>query len=304
MLTVDAIDRSKYSGKKMSIDEIVAEAGDLAALPQVILKLIDLTADPKVSAADVEKVIQTDQGTTARVLTLANSSYYGLPRRISSVKDAVVFLGFKSVRSLAMQVTAFNMFLGKSDEASLARRDLWRHSLYTGLCSRVICKWLRPEDAKIVDSEEAFTASLLHDMGKMALESAMPEQHTNAIAAAAASGLRFHQIEQNYFPYNHSIVGSVMAERWSLPESLCDTVLNHHHPLDAQVNPSLTAVVALANEISQGLHNPVASSDAEATEEESVNEAATILKFSPEVIRGLNDACKLEMDKGIALSSS
>jgi HD-like signal output (HDOD) protein len=284
-------------GSSPSIDDIVFEAGDLAALPQVILKLIDLTADPKVSAADVERVIQMDQGTTARVLTLANSSYYGLPRRISSVRDAVVFLGFKSVRSLAMQVTAFNMFLGKSDDASLARRNLWRHSLYAGLCTKVICKWLRPNEAKLVDAEEAFTAALL--------ERAMPDKYARALAAAQESGLRFYQVERDFLPYSHAVIGSAMAERWSLPDSLCDTILNHHTPMDSQANPNLTAVVALANDISQGLNAPASKGEDEDDYEEvrSDIDAAAILRFTPETLQAVNEACKIEMEKGSALSS-
>lgn len=284
-----------------SIEEILVESGELAALPQVILKLIDLTADPKVCAADVERVIQTDQAVTARVLTLANSSYYGLPRRISSVREAVVFLGFKSVRSLAMAVTAFNMFLGKSDNASLTRRDLWKHSLNTALCTRVIYKSLKPTEASKVDPDEAFTAALLHDMGKMALETALPQQFESAIQAARKSGFRMHEIECDFLPFSHAVIGSAMADRWSLPESLCDTVLNHHTPLDSQVSAEATAVVALADEIAQGLFDNVSlPEDKEGPE--AVSDAATILKFSSEEITAINDACKIEIEKGVALS--
>jgi putative nucleotidyltransferase with HDIG domain len=284
-----------------TLDEVVAEAGDLAALPQVILKLIDLTADPKVSALDVEKVIQIDQGTTARVLTLANSSYYGLPRRISSVRDAVVFLGFKAVRNLAMQVTAFNMFLGKSDSASIAKRNLWKHSLNTALATKVICKRLRPGDAKLVEAEDAFTAALLHDMGKMALLTAYPKNYTAALMITEKSNLTFYNVERDFLPFTHSVVGNAMAQQWSLPDGLCDTILNHHTPLDAQVSLPLTAVVALADEIANGRHERQ-SAQVVLDDEENQCDAATILGFEPSTLQILNDACKLEIEKGLALS--
>ena len=98
----------------MSLEDILSGDNDLAALPQVVMRVIDLTADPKATPADLERVIGSDQALAARLLTLANSSYYGLPRRISSLREAVVFLGFKTLRNMAMTITTFNLFLGRS----------------------------------------------------------------------------------------------------------------------------------------------------------------------------------------------
>jgi putative nucleotidyltransferase with HDIG domain len=284
-----------------SIDEILFEAGELAALPQVILKLIDLTADPKVSATDVERVIQSDQGTTARVLTLANSSYYGLPRRISSVREAVVFLGFKTVRSLAMTVSAFNMFLGRSDQASLTRRDLWRHSLNTALCTKIVCSKLTKHDSNLVESQEAFTAGLLHDVGKMALDIAMSKQYAAALSEAKKANKRFHEVEADFLPYTHSLIGKTMADRWSLPEVLCDAILNHHSPMAAQVNPHMAAVIGMANEIAHGVSELTPIGDV--VQPSVLDDAAAILSFSPQILDEVNASCLVEMEKGLSLNS-
>jgi len=288
---------------KLTIEEIAFEAGELPVLPQVILKLVELTNNPKVRPETVEHMIETDQGATARVLTLANSPYYGLPRRISCVREAVVILGYKSVNNLASQITVFNTFLGKGDSVSLARRDLWKHSLYTGQCSKIICTWLNSNDQLIVDPEEAFTAALLHDMGKLALLSVLPEDYAAAQIASRTSGMRFHDTERDFLPYTHAVVGNAMAERWSLPDTLCDAVLNHHSPLDSQTKPELVAVVTLADEIALGLHESTAPRAALETASECVTDAAAILQFSPNVLRGITNACRLEMSKGISLSS-
>jgi putative nucleotidyltransferase with HDIG domain len=300
LMTDELVETPHYT---TTLDELLFDAGELAALPQVILKLIDLTADPKVSAADVERVIQTDQGTTARVLTLANSSYYGLPRRISSVKEAVVFLGFKTVRNLAMTVSSFNMFLGRSDDASLSRRNLWRHSLNTALCTRVVCSKLSKGDAVRVDTQDAFTAGLLHDIGKMALDSALPKQYVAAQAEAARTGQRLYHVETLFLPYTHAVIGSAMADRWSLPDLLCDSILNHHTPMDSQVNSHLAAVVALANEISQGFTELTVEVEGEEPVQSSFDDAATVLGFTAEAVRTISEACKSEMEKGLALNA-
>ena len=287
---------------QIKLAEIVDRAGELAALPQVVMRLIDLTSDPKASASDVERVIQSDQAVAARVLTLANSSYYGLPRRVSSIREAVVFLGFKSVRNLAMTVTAFNMFLGKSDDASLARRDLWRHSLNTALCTRVICGWLHSTDAKNVSAEEAFTGGLLHDIGKMGLDIALPKEYSEAVKEAHRAGLRLHEVEMEFLPYSHALVGSALATQWNLPPLLCDALEYHHSPMDSQVNPHLVSVVSLADEIAETLHEQVLTNQENVTPQIE-SQGADVLRFSQDTLHGIFVACRLEMEKGLALKA-
>ena len=120
------------------LEQILDGADDLPALPQVVMRVLDLTVDPKATTADLERIIGMDQALAARILELANSSYYGLPRRISTLREAVVFLGAKTLRNQAATITAFNSFLGRSDTPALARRALWRHSVDTAQCARVI----------------------------------------------------------------------------------------------------------------------------------------------------------------------
>jgi putative nucleotidyltransferase with HDIG domain len=294
-------ERNVQRCEHLTIDEITFEAGDLPILPQVALKMIDLTSDPKVSPQLIEKVIEMDQGATARVLTYANSSTYGLPRRICSVREAVLMLGYKSVNTLVSHDTNFNNFLGKGDRLSLIRRNLWKHSLYSGICCSVICRWLSSTDAWVVDPEEAFAAAILHDMGKMALLNVLPDEYIAAQSIAEESGLRFHEVEHDHLPYSHAVIGNAMGERWMLPDTLCDCILNHHSPLDAQTVPQLAAVVALADETSQGLAVLSLEADDGQSHSECVRDAIAILGFSPDVLSGIITACKLEMDKGINL---
>jgi len=128
------------TAEPFTLEQILADAGEMAALPQVVLRVIELSSDPGASASDLERVIATDPALAARILTLANSAYFGMPRRLSSLREAVVFLGFKSVRTLAMAVTTFAMFMGKSDADALVRRAVWRHSLDTAQCARTLAE--------------------------------------------------------------------------------------------------------------------------------------------------------------------
>lgn len=289
----------------VTIEQLIAEAEDLAALPQVVMQVIDLTMDPKATAADVEKIVGTDQALAGRILALANSSYYGLPRRISSLREAVVFLGFKAIRNLAMAITTFNLFLGKSDSASLARRGLWRHSMDTAQCARIVASHLHPSDREAFGTDEAYTCGLLHDIGKLALDKSRPALFTSIAETARAHGVRFHDIEEKALPWTHSQLGMALAARWNLPAHVCETIGFHHTPLAAQLNPHLTAAVSLANEIAHFLEDgSSAGPEVEAARWEKTLEysrhALIPLRLTPEKAQRAAAACRAEVDKGLS----
>lgn len=295
-------------GSPWTIEAIVEAAGELAALPQVVMRLIDMTNSANATATDIERVIQNDQAIAARVLALSNSSYYGLPRRISSIKEAVVFLGFKAVRNLAMAVTAFNMFLGKSDALSLARRDLWRHSLNTALCTKIVCCHLPPQGPGLaVNVDEAFAGGLLHDIGKMALDIAMPERYADAVHLVEVSGLRLHDLEQSVLPFKHAEIGGALGVKWNLPPSLCEVLACHHTPQKAELNPRLVAVVALADDICGHLARTCTAAPEDpdaAPKPPDVSKAALdIVQLSPEKVPLMIAACQMELEKGLALGA-
>lgn len=284
-----------------TVEQLVADAGDLAALPQVVMRVVDLTLDPKATAADLERVLGTDQAMAAKILTLANSSYYGLPRRISSLREAVVFLGFKSVRNLAMAITTFNLFLGKADNLSLVRRALWRHSLDTAQCARVAAGRLHPADREAFAADEAFTGGLLHDIGKMLLDRQLPDVFRCIVEEAAARGVPFREVECEFLPFDHGQAGEALALKWNLPPSLCQTVACHHAPHAAEVNPKLTATVSLANDLAH-FSEPVGADGPPHTLEslaEQTVDALAVLNLTVAALPGMAAACRVELDKGL-----
>jgi len=242
--------------KVNSAAELVAMAQELAALPQVVMKVIDLTNNPRSTAADLEKVIGTDQGFAAKVLTLANSAYYGLPRRVSSIREAVMFLGFKTVRSIAMTITSFNMFLGKSDSISLAKREIWRHSLNTAVISKSLATLIRE-----VIPEEAFVAGLLHDIGKTLLDQYVHEDFLSIMEYIKEHQVTFIEVERQLMPFDHAQVGREVVIRWNLPLILAEAIGFHHEPIRAVLNPSLTATVSMANLLAHSLSRQPLQSD-------------------------------------------
>ena len=293
-----------------TVRDLISRAGDLAALPQVVLQVITLTGRANdVSTTEIERVIASDPALTARLLTLANSSYYGLPRRISTLREAIVFLGFKSVRNLATAITAFNLFLGKSDESSLLRRDLWKHALNAGLCGKLIASAV--PNAGI--SGEVFTAALLHDIGKTLMQQQMPDPFRQAMQAASARGLYFHDVEAEFFGFTHAEAGALLATRWNLPPILVEAIGYHHQPGAAQSDPKTCAAVALASDFANAFGGPPASTaGSEPSEAAAVVEAPrptlnrdalVLLDLKADALYRLSAACAAELRAGSALTA-
>jgi putative nucleotidyltransferase with HDIG domain len=289
------------------LEQILDGAADLAALPQVVMRVMDLTNDPKATAADLEKIIALDQALAAKILTLANSSYYGLPRRVSTLREAVVFLGFKTLRNMAMTITTFNLFLGRSDTPALARRALWRHSVDTAQCARVVTGLLPPTMQEAIGIDQAYTCGLLHDVGKMALDRSRHALFVSITQIAHAHQVRFSVIEAEVLPFGHGQIGASLATRWNLPPMLCEAIAYHHTPRAAELNPKLTATICLANEMAHYLADEAAEEregeeNAEAWDQlhQSCLEAALPLRVSEESLRAITRSCRTELAKGLS----
>ena len=284
------------------LEEILNGATDLAALPQVVMRVMDLTTDQKATATDLEKVIGMDQALAAKILTLANSSYYGLPRQVSTLREAVVFLGFKTVRNLAMGITTFNLFLGRSDAASLARRSVWRHSMDAAQCARVVTSLLHPSAQETVGMDQVYTCALLHDVGKIAMDRSRQALFIAIMELTRTRNVRYSVIENKVFPFSHGQIGAALAARWNYPPALCEAIAFHHTPRAAEINPKLTAAVCLANEIAHFLEDTPAAEEEEAAAALPVacHEAMFPLRVSEEGLRAMVRACRAEIDKGLS----
>jgi putative nucleotidyltransferase with HDIG domain len=287
-----------------TVGDILDRAGELAVLPHVLLHLMRMTNSPDASAIDLEEVILTDQAVAARVLALANSAYFGLPRKVYFVREAVVYLGFRTMRNLAMTVHAVNMFLGRSDALSLSRAHLWHHSLDVALTAKRTAEHLKRKGLAQVSSEMAFTAGLLHDIGKMVLDLAMPAEYLLAVRALAERGMHFVDVEGRMFPYSHSEVGAALGERWNLPEPLIDALAHHHDPEHAEVDQPLVAVVALGNELTGYLRHLVDGPEQiTAVAPALYGESTRLLGLKPDDLPELIVACQMELEQGMALHS-
>ncbi len=229
---------------KVTLESIVEAVNDMPALPHVVLKVMDLTEDPNSTAQDINAVLNQDQGMTAKVLKMANSAFYGFPRRIATVTDATLFLGFKTVRSIVMAASVSDILRQEIEGYALAPGELWRHSQCVAMAARHIAK-----KNKFGFVDVAYTAGLLHDIGKVILNSTLKESYHEVVQMVAEQNIPFMDAENEVLGFNHAIVGSKIAEKWNLPPELVEAIAYHHNPEKAEVNKNLTAMVHVADAI-------------------------------------------------------
>lgn len=226
------------------MDKLIARIGDIAVLPHVVYKVLELSATD-IAATELERAIVIDPGFSTRLLTLANSSFYGLPRRVTSIREAVTLLGFKQIRQLAMTVGFFDMFVGKNDRESLRRRTWWRHSIDTAVC----CKFLAQQTGAMAP-DEAYSCGLLHYIGKPLLDRFQPGGYEQ-VEALMATGAGCRASEQSVFGVDHVVVAYAAGKNWRLPDAILEGI-DYDRGDDEEV-PIASAVVAVGSAIAHSI---------------------------------------------------
>ncbi|MBI4773485.1 MAG: HDOD domain-containing protein [Deltaproteobacteria bacterium] len=223
---------------------IIQKIDSLPPFPQVAQKVVILLNDPEYSSNEVVRVIELDPSITAEILRMCNSAYFGLSRRVGSVKQAVSMLGKKKLIQLVMASSCLRYFKKDSEGYDLEGKELWRHSLACALTSQILQQRVdeRPE-------HDAFTAGLLHDMGKLVLSEFVRAEIETILRLANDENYSFLEAEKKVLGMDHAELGARIAERWNFPDGICMAIRYHHTPQQAPPADSLTPVTYLANVI-------------------------------------------------------
>lgn len=232
-------------GNPEKLQQLVQTVRDLPALPEVVVRVMRLAEDPRSDAQSIARVIATDQAMAARVLKLANSAFYGLPRRVSTLSEAVVILGFRTIKNLAIAASTFELLNREIAGYWLQRGELWRHSLACAIGAQLIAQRVH-----LPVTEEAFVAGLLHDIGKVAINLFVREQFDQIMQCALRDRIPFVEAEQAVLGFNHATAGALIAEKWNLPPSLVSVIRYHHLPSRTPEPDILVSVVHLADILS------------------------------------------------------
>lgn len=233
-----------------SVQDLVAGTLELASLPQVVIRTIDLINDPDTSAAAIGQVLSEDPGLTARLLKIVNSPFYGFPSRIDTVSRAITVIGTLELLDLILTTSVVKAFRGIPTDL-VDMDSFWEHSLYTGLVARVLAGRIRAPN-----TERYFVAGLLHDIGSLAMYRQIPDSVAALLRRANSELTPLHALEQETLGFDHGELGAELMRAWRLPDSLVEAIRFHHTPQQASRHRLETAIVHLADVITCSVREP------------------------------------------------
>lgn len=229
------------------IERRVRSLAKLSTLPFVATSVMELVDNPRTSAAQIGELISTDQVLTARILKLANSAYYGFPRKISTLNLAIVVLGFNALRDLVLSISLIDRFLVKGEEL-IDLKQFWRHVLVVGRCAKLLARIL-----KYPVVGEVFVAGLLHDIGYLVMIQEFPEEFHQVYEYAQLNGMAYNKAEERELGFTHGNLGAWLAEAWNLPQKLVQAIKHHHDPSKSLSNQELVNLIHITDLIAYSI---------------------------------------------------
>jgi HD-like signal output (HDOD) protein/CheY-like chemotaxis protein len=211
--------------QKDSIKSMVSRVDSLPSLPSLYVEIMKELQSDDSSIRKIGDIISSDLAMTAKILQLVNSSYFSLPRHISSPEQAVFLLGLDTIKSLVLSIQVFSQFkLKKMPEDYLSR--LWNHSMVTAASAKKIATQERQEQVLI---DNSFMAGLLHDSGKLVMASCFSDQYAELVSMAEGTRL-FTEKEKEMFDVTHAEAGAYLMGLWGLPYTIIEAIAFHHIP--------------------------------------------------------------------------
>ena len=213
--------------KSKKIELVLQQLDSLPTLPAIAARLLHLTVSSNTQAEEVVRMIESDPSLTSKIIALATRASRGVSgKATASLSRAVVLLGFDAVRNAVLSIKVFEALGGNKQQESgvFDRVEFWRHSLAVACAAKMLIKHI---DGK-VDPEEAFVCGLLHDMGKVALDSTLPKSFERVVQLTESSLGNIARVEQRILGVDHTVAGKRLAEKWNFPQAIAETVWLHH----------------------------------------------------------------------------
>jgi HD-like signal output (HDOD) protein len=247
-LLVESIGRTLTMSQLVSQPEmrtLLGRVGNLPVAPRVFAELTHRLEDPSVSVEQLAELVGEDAGLTVQVLRLANSAYFGRDQNVGSLSAAAARLGTRVLRSLVLAAEVFDRFHLSDSPLSLDEQQ--RHA---SLVARIASS-LEP---RAPWKEDAFTAGLLHDVGKLLLAARAPALYTPVLQATQASGRPLHEVEREMLGVDHGALGACLLGTWGLPGTILEAVHRHHlEHFAGPVTLDVVQAVAIADRLAHAV---------------------------------------------------
>lgn len=199
----------------------------MPAFPRSVQRILELTRNINCLPKDLVGVVEKDPVMTMKILRVINSAYYGLPQKITSVAQSVVYLGINTVKNLALSFAAVGILPRMNTAGFDVQRYLLHSLVVAGVARQLATQFARGE----VDPGDCYIAGLLHDFGKVVFAQFLAVEFRGALAHAVEHSVPLHEAEQAVIGVSHGLVGALLAKRWAFPEHLVDCIRDHHNPL-------------------------------------------------------------------------
>lgn len=247
-----------------TVETIRESIRNIPTLPAIVIQVIQTTNNPTSSARDLNKIITNDQAIVAKILQMANSSFYGLSAKVNNLNRAITLLGFNTVRSLALSISVVDHFKGQSSSEYFVRGRFWEHSMGVAMLSKMLAE----KKGGRLNVDEAYIAGLLHDIGVIILDQFFQEKFSEILKLIHEGGMDFLEAEETIIGRDHARFGAVVTEAWNYPETLVATIANHHNPGYEGDHADFVHAVYLANILEYRFNNNSDSKRAVEADEE------------------------------------
>lgn len=219
----------------------------LPSPPEVVVRINAMIADRSCGPQEIGRVVGSDPALATRVLSTANSSFYGLQEPVHSAEQAATVIGVRSLRNIAMQASIAQRYEHLEGQRELDLREVWEHAERCAQLAQLLGAASRVDVELAPD--EFYTCGLLHDIGKVALLESLGEEYLDLLRTAHERRCALHHQEQEALGFTHVDVGALVAARWKLPQTVALAIAYHHGPNERVLEFPAVAVVAVADQL-------------------------------------------------------
>jgi len=227
-----------------SVEKIINDIEGLRPIPYTYNKIIEMTKNPDSSINELVDIITYDQGATANILRACNSSYFGLSRKITSIKHAITYMGLDRLVNLIIVDSAASNFRRGQAGYDLTEGELWRYSVFSALIAQSLAEKNQQKNISYI-----FTSALLKDIGKVILHTYVNDSFNEIIFMVKEKGLTFIEAEKEVIGINHAELGAKVAAKWNFSPNMVNIIKNHHFPELAPPDDLSIPIVYLADSI-------------------------------------------------------
>jgi putative nucleotidyltransferase with HDIG domain len=232
----------------ISHDDLGKNIRSLPSLPVIVIDLLNSFEQQDINLGQLAEKVSRDQALAAKTLRLANSSFYGLSRKVATIQQAITVLGFDSVRALITAAAATDVF-SPDIHPTFDFKSFWQHAVGTAVCSKLLAR------AVNLNQNYAFITGLLHDVGTLVLVTRFPEQFSSATAYQRDHDCHMEEAERAVLGLDHSVAGRALAEHWKFPVLMQKAIANHHAPQSQDLG-DIASVVHVADAVVHALDLP------------------------------------------------